>query len=225
MKSMREGVRKVKAVLFDMDGVLVDTEKIYARYWKQAAAELGYDLPMEDILALRSCDHRLAAEIFLRRFGDEGIYHVVQKRRRELMRAWQAENRPEQKPGVRDLVFYLQKKSMTAAVVTAAPLRRARSYLESAGLSELFPLILSAENVERGKPFPDVYLAACRALDLAPCECAAVEDSPNGVMSASRAGCRVIMIPDLTPCTSDLASYVDWQFERLDQIIGAGIFE
>ena len=215
----------IKAVLFDMDGVLVDTEKYYRDYWKQAARELGYDLPLEDILRLRSCDHGLAAGIFLDRFGDDGIYPAVQKRRRELMRDFFRDHCPEAKKGAAALAEYLRGKGIATAVVTAAPEERARHYLDLAGLSPCFPKILSALSVPRGKPFPDVYLLACRMLSLAPAECAAVEDSPNGVMSAAGAGCLTLMVPDLTPYTDDLKDYVDYHFESLEDILSSGIFD
>ena len=94
----------MKAVLFDMDGVLVDTEKYYRDYWRKAAEDLGYDLPLEDILRLRSCDHTLAAELFRDRFGDESVYPAVQKRRRELMRDFFTDHAPEPKPGILPLI-------------------------------------------------------------------------------------------------------------------------
>lgn len=215
----------IKAVLFDMDGVLVDTEKYYRDYWKKAAEELGYDLPLEDILRLRSCDHGIAAGIFLDRFGDDGVYPAVQKKRRELMRDFFKDHSPEPKKGALALAEYLKEKGLTTAVVTAAPEQRARRYLDLAGLSPCFPRILSAQAVLRGKPFPDVYLLACDQLSLMPAECAAVEDSPNGVMSAAGAGCLTIMVPDLTPYTDDLKDYVDYHFDSLEDILSSGIFD
>lgn len=215
----------IKAVLFDMDGVLVDSEKYYKEYWKKAAKSLGYDLPMKDIMRLRSCDHGIAAGIFRDRFGDDSVYPAVQKKRREMMRDFFTDHKVEQKPGILPLISYLREKKMIIAVVTAAPKERARRYLDQAGLSPYFPLILSTEDVKRGKPYPYVYEKACQKLGLMPGQCAAIEDSPNGVMSAGRAGCLTIMIPDLTPYTEDLAEYVDHHFARLDDIITSGIFE
>ncbi len=102
------------------------------------------------------------------------------------------------KNGVKPLLEYLERKGLRTAVVTATPPERTRLYLEHTGILGAFERVISAVMVKKGKPAPDIYLYACEEMGMAPAECTAVEDAPNGVISAYTAGCPVVMIPDLT---------------------------
>lgn len=110
----------------------------------------------------------------------------------------------EKKGGVDEVLCGLREAGYQTAVVTATDEERTRSYLSEIGILDLFDDIVCATMVERGKPFPDVYEYACRKIGRKPEECAAVEDSPNGVRAASGAGCCVIMVPDLTQPDEEL---------------------
>ncbi len=215
---------EIKAVLFDVDGTLIDSEKIYNRCWRAAAKEFGCPLTAEHALALRSLDRRLAAQRFLEWFGDPALYPAVRRRRTELMAKETEKEPPRAKPGVEVLMERLEKRGIAAAAVTASPEKRARESLDAVGIGRFVPIILSTERVERGKPFPDVYLFACAALGLRPGECLAVEDSPNGLKSAHDAGCRTVMIPDLTPYGEDVGEIADLHFESLEDLARSGIF-
>ena len=102
------------------------------------------------------------------------------------------------KPGAVEILTYLKDKNIHRAVATASDLERTTRYLKQFGLYEYFDKIVCAPMVEHGKPAPDVYEYACSQIGLAPEECMAVEDSPNGIKSACAAGCKVVMVPDLT---------------------------
>ena len=188
----------VKAVIFDMDGVLIDTEKWLNKYWRQAAAEAGYDMTVEDGLAIRSLAAKYAAPFLQERLGAEFPYWTIRERRKELMKAHIAANGIDKKPGVDELLDYLRAHRIKTAVATATDPARTKDYLTRIGIYDKFDRIVCATMVENGKPKPDIYLYACKQLGLAPEECMAVEDSPNGVMSAYRAGCKVVMVPDQT---------------------------
>ena len=97
-----------------------------------------------------------------------------------------------------ELLEFLKTKNVKRAIATATDEERARKYLKQIGLEPYFDKIICATMVEYGKPSPDIYEYACRQLKLLPEECMAVEDSPNGVLSAYRAGCKVVMVPDQT---------------------------
>lgn len=212
---IQNSVKGIKVALFDMDGLLIDSEKVYRDCWIQAAQELGYAFDEKKALTLRSLDKTLANALFIDWFSDETAYERVKARRKEIMNEKISREPLRGKPGAHRLIGELKKRGIKSAVVTASPQKRARMHLGSVGLSGLFETIITTEDVKRGKPFPDVYLYAMGKLGVKPENCLAFEDSPNGVKSAHEAGCRTVMIPDLTPFTEDLMPYVDYVYDSL----------
>ncbi len=194
----------IKAVIFDMDGVLLDTEKHYFSSWLQASREAGFPFSKEQALMLRSCDAKVAAKMMKEIFGDAFDYYAVRERRRQLVKERLEKYGIEKKPGVEETLSYLRKKRIKTAVATATPLDRTREHLTELGLWNLFDKVVSAKEVENGKPAPDVYLYACKQIEEEPCNCIAVEDSPNGIMAAYRAGLKPVMVPDLTQPDEEL---------------------
>lgn len=188
----------IKAVIFDMDGVLLDTEKHYYIAWQQAAREAGFDFTGEHALMLRSCDAKLASKMMQEIFGDNFDYYTIRERRREIVKERLTQYGIEKKPGIDEILFILHEKGVKTAVATATPIERARQQLEQIGVYHLFDAVVSAKQVQNGKPAPDVYLYACEQIGVEPSSCYAVEDSPNGIKSAFAAGCKPIMVPDLT---------------------------
>lgn len=186
------------AVIFDMDGVLVDTEKWLNRFWRQAAAEAGYDMTREHALAIRSLAGPLAREYLKGELGADFPYERVRARRKELMEAHVRKNGLEKKPGVDEALDYLGERGIARAVATATDPARAGEYLDMIGAGGKMDCVIGASMVKRGKPAPDIYLYACERLGQRPGDCVAVEDSPNGVRSAASAGLATIMVPDLT---------------------------
>lgn len=201
-----------------MDGVLIDTEKYLTRFWRQAAEEAGLSLTEEDSYQFRSFASKYAAPWFAKTYGEQFDYWAIRERRKELMSEHLKANGIEKKDGVDEVLFGLREAGYQTAVVTATDEERTRSYLSEIGILDLFDDIICATMVERGKPFPDVYEYACRKIGRKPEECAAVEDSPNGVRAAAGAGCRVIMVPDLTQPDKELLSVIDEKAESLRDI-------
>ncbi len=205
----------VRAVIFDMDGVLLDTEKLLYKYWLQAAEELGYPLLPEHALGLRSLTGKFATAYIRDNISPDIDYAKLRQRRRELMNADLAKNGIPPKPGAAELLTMLRKKGLKTAVATATDEPRTRKYLAEIGILDLFDHICCATMVENGKPMPDVYLFACAELGEDPENCIAVEDSPNGVLSAWRAGCKVAMIPDLSEPDEETAAMLTYKAESL----------
>ena len=114
----------------------------------------------------------------------------------------------EKKPGVEETLRFLRAKGIKTAVATATALDITKSHLTTIGVCDLFDSIVSAKNVAHGKPEPDVYLYACEQIGERPQDCMAVEDSPNGIMAAYRAGLRTVMVPDLTQPDEELTKYL-----------------
>ena len=195
----------VKAVIFDMDGVLIDTEKHYNAAWCEAAQGAGFDFTREHALLLRSLDPKLASELMKELFGEGFDYFAIREVRRKLVAERLAKYGLEKKPGIDELLTFLHEKGIKTAVATATPIELTYQHLEKIGVKNRFDQIVSAKQVAHGKPAPDVYLYACEQIGEKPEDCIAVEDSPNGIKSAYAAGCRPIMVPDLTQPDEELA--------------------
>lgn len=187
----------VYGVLFDMDGVVLDTEKLYARFWAEAAHALGYPMTYEQALGMRSLNSAAGQAKLESYFGPGVSRSVMRDKRVELMDAYVAEHGIEAKPGIHELLDYLKGQGIKTAIATSSPKARAQAYLDSLGLSEKFDCICSGHDVAHGKPEPDIYLHAAACLGLQPENCLAIEDSPAGIRSAHRAGCMAVLVPDL----------------------------
>ena len=205
-------------MIFDLDGTLIDTERLYRMYWPKALAYFGYDLSDERALMLRSLGRPFAPEQFKKWYGEDFDYPKVRAYRKELIEAHIAEHGVDAKPGVRELAEKLAEMGITVAIATATDPERTERYLSLAGLQGIFRTIISATMVPHGKPAPDIYLYACQTLGLAPGECLAVEDAPNGVRSAYAAGCPVVMIPDQTEPDEELMPLLYARAESLSEI-------
>ena len=209
----------IKAVFFDMDGLLLDTEKLLVRFWQEAARESGFNMTREIALNIRSMHRSFAIPYLKSVLGENFDYAKTRARRMELMSDYLAENGLELKKGAKELLTYLNKNNIPAAVVTATDSERAEKYLKETGIFGYFERIISATMVKEGKPKPDIYLYAAEQLGLEPYECTALEDSPNGVKSAVSAGCRTIMVPDLTEPDEELLRIIAAKADSLEDVV------
>jgi HAD superfamily hydrolase (TIGR01509 family) len=210
---------KIHAVIFDMDGLLINTEKYLFRCWKQAAAEAGYELKDEQLLGMRSLAAEFAVPRFREIFGEGFDYAAIRNRRKELMNIHLEQHGIEKKPGVEILLDWLTEHGYKKAVATATDMERTKKYLTEIGICDRFDRIVCAPSVPHGKPMPDVYLHACAQIGEEPATCVALEDSDNGALSAYRAGCKVIMVPDLAEPLPETAKFLSGVASDLTAVI------
>lgn len=189
--------KSVKGVLFDMDGVILDTEKLYCRFWREAAQALGYSMTEEQALGMRSLNPEAGQKKLESYFGPGVSREAMKRKRVELMDAYVAVHGVEAKPGIYRLLDALQARGLRTAIVTSSPVERAKRYLEPLGLWDRFSCVCSGNSVPHGKPEPDIYRYGASCVGLHPYQCIAIEDSHAGILSAHRAGCLEILVPDL----------------------------
>ena len=205
----------MKTAIFDMDGTLLDTEKIYQKYWKIAADELGYNLSKEQLLLFRSAAFEYDMKLGEEMTGDPVAYDRIRKHRKKLMEPLMQKIEIPVKPYVKEAMTFLKEHGVKLAVATATKMDKTLEYLGRAGLTDFFDEIISAKDVAHGKPAPDVYLYACERVGVKPADAFAIEDAPNGVKAGHAAGCRVIMIPDLTEPDEELMQLIDYRADDL----------
>ena len=210
---------KIRGVISDMDGVILDSEKLYVRFWCEAGSFYGYPMQREHALGIRSMARPYAIAKLQGWFGEDFDYDLVRNKRVELMDTYVSEHGIEAKDGAKDLLSYLKGNGYRVALATATPKDRAEAYLERLGLLSFFDVVASARMVAHGKPEPDIYLYAAGQLGLKPQECLALEDSPNGVRSAHAAGCKTILVPDLDNPSDQLEGLLDGVADGLRDVI------
>lgn len=210
----------VKGIIFDMDGLMIDTEKLLTRFWCEAAEYYGYHMTKEHVLGIRSLSSKYAIPHLKGIFGEGFNYWDVRKKRIELMNAYIAENGIEKKKGLDVLLEYLKSTGLKIAVATATDFQRTEMYLNSIEVFGYFDKIVCGDMIQNGKPEPDIYITAAKEMVLSCEECIALEDSPNGIKSAYTAGCIPIMIPDLSAPDEETKRLIYTECEDLSQVIG-----
>lgn len=207
----------MKAVVFDMDGVLFDTERLCMNSWVAEAEALGL-AGMKEIYPLcigrNANDDRQTLE---EAYGAEFDFDGFCERARERMRRDIAENGLPVKPGINELLEWLKEEGFSVGLASSTGRDFVLSHLEKAGMSGCFSVVIGGDMVEHSKPQPDIYRLACERLGVNPKEAYAIEDSPNGIRAAHAAGMCPIMVPDMI--------MPDVEMQRLSRVIKKDLTE
>jgi HAD superfamily hydrolase (TIGR01509 family) len=194
----------IEAVIFDMDGLMFGTEQLTHELWDKLGEEFGYhnvSAIMPETMGVRLNE---SEPIFKRRFGPDFPHAVfVAEYRRRFAQEIQTRGVPV-KEGLYDLLEYLRKEHFTCAIASSTAREKVLEYCGKANVTQYFQTILCGDMVEKCKPDPQIYLTAARELSIAPARCMVLEDSPNGCLSAIRAGMKTVMVPDQVPPTEEL---------------------
>lgn len=210
----------IQGVLFDMDGVLLDTERLGREIYLRVCAEAGYPQVDEEmysrLIGRPYEDDRL---IMMDVLGPDFPYDEVSRRHIELLTALVLSDRDATKPGLAQCLSALKAAGLRLALATSTQRPTVERYLRHiAPMRDAFDAVVCGVEAGRGKPAPDIYLEAARRLGLAPEDCVGVEDSLAGLQSLTAAGCVRVMIPDLLPRDERFAGLVDYELTDLSRL-------
>lgn len=186
----------IKAVIFDMDGLMFNTEQLTKEIWDALGKELGYANVSAIMPETMGVKLNLSGKIFRRRFGQNFPHEgFITEYRKRFDQRIQTDGVPV-KPGLYDLLDYLKREGYVCAVASSTSRKKVLHYFEKAGVTGYFQKIICGDMVEKSKPDPQIYLTTAREIRTDPQNCMVLEDSPNGILAAYHAGMQAVMVPD-----------------------------
>jgi len=187
----------MQAILFDMDGLMIDTESVSGHAWLRAAAEVGVAIPEQVILGMVGLSVNKCLDHVAAHFQDRSLAEKLSQRCRHHYHELMSTGELRLKPGIIEVLDWVQSQAIPHAVATSTQRLMCDIKLQRTGLGPYFQHTVAGDEVANTKPAPDVYLAAAALLDIAPAACVVLEDSLIGMRAALAAGMRVILVPDM----------------------------
>jgi HAD superfamily hydrolase (TIGR01509 family) len=206
------------AVIFDLDGLVLDTETTYRAAWQQAAQLMGYEFSNEFCLSFSGLHYPAIKEKILANYGQDFDLSLFSRLSDECWQDYVQQQGIARKPGVDSLLTVIQNYDIPFCLATNSLEINARECLALAGLESAFPLLMSRDQVQQGKPAPDIFLKAAQLLQYPIHQCLVLEDSLTGVQAAKVAGAISVLIPSLLPASKLAISYSDAVFADLLQV-------
>ncbi len=208
----------MKAFIFDMDGLMFDTERVFIGAWDYVGEKMGLGKTGYMVLRTLGMNTEACNQVWRDAFGDDVDIEALWRYSREYMEDYYSRYTVTAKKGLHDLLTYLKRKGYKLAVASSTKRAKVEENLVSAGVRHYFDAVIAGDMVENSKPAPDIYLRAAEAIAVPPESCYALEDSRNGLLSAHRAGCRVIMVPDLWQPDDVVKEFILGPFDSLLEV-------
>ncbi len=210
----------ISAVIFDMDGLLLDSERLWLDCWGEVAELNGLDPDVIRTCACRAIGvtKQRAREVFFETAGQGLDYDVYLQEATRRFRAAEAEGRLVLKSGALEILRFLKERGIATALATSTAEETARRQMRERGCLDYFDICVFGSQVARSKPAPDIFLEAARILGQDPADCLVLEDSFNGVRAAAAAGMHCIMVPDLLQPDDELRALPDYIMPDLDTV-------
>lgn len=208
---------KITAVVFDMDGVLFDTERICMEAWREIAAEKKIENIEKAVLGCVGLNRTDTRAFFEREYGADfdydGYHDACSARFHEKIARFGL----PVKTGVMEILTFLKENGYKIGLASSTSRHGVLGHVTRAGIEEFFEVIVGGDMVEHSKPKPDIYLLACEQLGVKPENAIAIEDSPNGIRSAYAAGLKAVMVPDMIAPTPEIEALL---YRKFDSLLG-----
>ena len=209
----------IKAVIFDMDGTMIDTERLSTGVWFRVAEEKGFEITQQIIDSMRGRTTSRVKEIFREVYGDAVDYDAARALRTHYMNEIMDRDGVPKKKGLMEILTYLKEAGIPAAVATSTRSDAAIDHLKKAGVYEYLSAGVYGDMVTKSKPDPQIFHMAAEALGVDPEECVVVEDSEPGILAAKAAGGYSVFIQDMTKVPEEAREGVSAELEDLAQLI------
>lgn len=208
-----------KAVVFDMDGVIFDSERAVMQCWKEVASRHNIPNIEKAILACTGTTMVRTREIMLNLYGADFPYDEYARESSVIFHSRYDGGRLPMKPGVKELLTFLKEHDKKIALASSTRQQVVTDELRDAGIIEYFDRIICGDMVSRSKPAPDIFLKACEELNVSPSDSYAIEDSYNGIRAAHAGGLHPIMVPDLLPADEEMQSLAEIVLPSLTSVM------
>ncbi len=208
-----------KAVVFDMDGVIFDSERAVMQCWKEVASRHNIPDIEKAILACTGTTMVRTREIMLNLYGADFPYDEYARESSAIFHSRYDGGRLPMKQGVKELLTFLKERGKKIALASSTRQQVVTDELRDAGIIEYFDRIICGDMVSRSKPAPDIFLKACEELNISPSDSYAIEDSYNGIRAAHAGGLHPIMVPDLLPADEEMQSLAEIVLPNLTSIM------
>ena len=210
----------IKLVIFDLDGILLDTERFNLASKIEEAHKLGFDLKKEDVCNSFGLCAEEANKYFKEIYGEEFDYYKIKGKRIKYILDYMSNYGIPFKKGAESIVKYLKNKEISIAIATTTPREFIKEYLkyDKSNFFNKFDLIITGDEVEKGKPNPDIFLKCCNTLNVDKKDCIVVEDSLAGIKACKVGNLKSIFIEDLIPLSDEIKTNATFILNNLEEI-------
>ena len=211
-------LRDFDAVIFDLDGLILDTEPTYFIAWQKAAAQMGFDLPFEFFENLSGLSYVEIRAYFQTQCGENFDFDLFHVKSSQCWRDIVVHQGIAVKRGVLNLVDRLKAKKIPYCIATNSPRVNALECLALAKIDHVFRLVIGRDDVIHGKPMPDIFFKAAEMLEVNIQSCVVFEDSPTGVLAANRTGAFTVFVPSAFPVDLQAQALANLTLAHLDEL-------
>lgn len=210
---------KKKLLIFDMDGLMFDTERIYYKAWQESAKAYGYEIDWNIYTQIVARNSRYIEKVLKQILGDELPYEAICQKKRDLCDAIIEKEGIQKKEGLDELLDYLDEQGIQKVVATSSMREKALRYLELGGIRERFDYIICGSDVEESKPNPEIFLKVAARVGISPDQCMVLEDSRLGIQAAHAAKMTSVFIPDLVKADEEILGNASYCKASLKEVI------
>ena len=212
---------RIELVIFDMDGLMFDTEIISKKAWEIAGERLGYKLDNNVFMEILGTNTQYIKNLFIKKFGDDFPTDEIINERNSLVVKIVEEDGLRVKDGLYELIYHLEQMGIKKAVATSTNRERATELLKKANVYEKFDCIICGDDVKKSKPDPEIFLKAASKLNCKVENCVVLEDSRWGIQAAKSAGMTPVMIPDLLEPDEEMLELIYAKVNTLKEFINS----